>query len=298
MVVLLVAAITTATYAWFTTSASVSVGSSTLTAAKTNAVNVGIGGTKKIASDDGGFVTMPASMVGLEPIDGIFPMMPAAKYVPGTTTLSQFLMTTASITDGGTKFAGVKHDNAPQVFTNADDDWGLGGAGISDSIFLAVGPTTSTSTQLTVSVGAVTGKETGLSGDALTNQNQLVAAARVAVFAIICDHGDAPSGAGSCKESSTTCVPVLVGIWANGTGTVVGYGSPANGSDPAAMDTNNDLIATTTGSPLDLPVLTGAIGNTGKFIRVQVIAWFEGKVQVERHADYGIAFDLAFALKT
>jgi hypothetical protein len=261
MVVLLVAAISTATYAWFTSSSSVTASSATMTAATSSSANIGIGNTYAIASN-GNFDNMPTQVV-LDVADGMGPMVPISAPVSGTTPLSAFTFNTSTVGPTGLFTGTVTEPNASPTTV---------GIGLSPEAAIENG-----GNQIFTSELFIAGKSADMviQGAVVNFGGQNVDRLRVAIFAQDWD------------GIATVGDYIYVGTWASGA-SATRYGAIVATNDSNAMTT---YTATAGGTPLTV----GSIAETGGYIRIKVVAWFDGLALTNNNgAGQSATFSLLF----
>jgi hypothetical protein len=268
MVVLLVAAVSTATWAWFSTNATVQAGGGELSAAQISGVNLGIGwGTGAAAAPQGSSsITFGAASVA-----AIDPMMPktdlaGTPFADAINPAHANSFTTQTIAAGGTNvgmFNGNGINATPAVLQNAT---------AVQTIIIANNSAFSATEGVVVRV----------TGEATDGNNVLMQALRIAVFV-------------GADAETALCVGTLS---FGGTDTVAG--SIVGGQSPViAANTSLDSMPTSVAAA-GFDLNAGGTGNAnaingGQFLTIRLVAWFDGLMFTNAEAGYNVEFTLNFA---
>ena len=258
MVAVLIVAVSTATFAWYTATGNPTASQASLVAADSTAANVAIGWN---ASATGSHLTFATDAVTVDP------MAPTTVPTIGSTTYANFGLETATL-DINNKFNGT----AGQPAGTAADPWVVDGEDKEGDYFYVVNRNVNQGVDLLIEIAFANNvaDDPDVDGDqsiSYDNNNKLV----VAVFV-----------------NNT-----LAGIF-TGTGLTEGYaaGAIVGGADGSLTPTKQGVVQNIT---IELAANNNAFNNADASAKIQVKAWIDGNALTQEFANGKAAFSFTFS---
>lgn len=289
MVVLLIVALSTATFAWYTAQSNATASLTTITSATSSAASLGVDTANNGASST-------KSVVDLVMTSGIYPMVPLT--APTAATLySAFSADFRTATkDNEGNFSSVPSNGSPATIATADV---LDGTPVTQNFFYTVNTNkdnpTGIQAKITISdhytLTTVEPANWVTSYASYYTLSDGVYTALTATTTWAADTFYTKDGMNDKLRVALFADDLYIGTWGDGQ---IYYGTIVNGSPTSSISTS--YAATASGNNLTVDTNVAALGG----VRIQLVAWYEGDLlnvaQAGLSANFAIEFSLIAAV--
>jgi hypothetical protein len=291
MVAVLVVALSTSTFAWYTAQNNVAATNTTLYAASSSAASLGLDTANNGANSTN-------SSVSLTLTTDVVPMVPTALFSTETTKYSTVAFTTAPV-DNANKFTAAGSPISPAKIASAD----VGSGAAAQDYFYIVNTNGTNAASVTVAVNIITDGYTLLksapanfttafgqyytrTGTGTTEDPYVFTALTEAKNWATDTYYVSNSTISGKLRVSVFSDDSYIGVWGDGN---IYYGEIANGA--AGTTSLTAMTGSSSGAALSLGSIDALDGR-----KIQVCAWFEGTDLVVANSALASVFTIAFAI--